>query len=157
VLDLLQRRVEAALDGTPEPWLPTLPPPPARMAGEALVARLAGTTDQRLLNQAGELLARTNPNLLAGGGSMLTGDYIEFLSQTDGPLLVSLAVADPMAGEAVLDQYLKVHSRYSYTTYRRGSLWVLLEAVLRHPNPSWARAMAASIGRTALVGGDVEF
>jgi hypothetical protein len=157
VLTLLQQRVEAALDGTPEPWLPTLPAPPDRLDGEAIVARLAGTTNQRLLGRAAELLAQSNPNLLAGGGSMLTGDYVEFLSQTDGPLLVSLALADPVAGDDVLNQYLKVHSRYSYTTYRRGSLWVLLGAILRHPDANWARSMAAAVGRTALVGGDVEF
>jgi hypothetical protein len=146
--------VDAALDGTAERALPPLPAPPSTGEADLIVPRLAGTTNQELMVHSQHLLEKQRERLQRTG---FLGDDIQYLAEVDAPLLVALTLADPEYGDALLQQYLQVHSRYSYATYRRRSLWTVLGWILRHPNPSWVLGKLASLGRTVLVGGDVEF
>ena len=117
--------VRAGLHGTPHP-VGDLPAPVDPLQAEAMLVRLAGAGDSSLLGAYG-----LGPAELLGAGG--------YLATVDGPPLVALALADPAEGEPRLRRYLDIHIAYGYRQYRNQSLWELLSAVLRHPNPEWTR------------------
>jgi hypothetical protein len=72
-------------------------------------------------------------------------------------LLVAYAAEHPGEGRTYLDDYLAVLAANSYARYRNRFLWPLLDAVLRHPSPAWARDYAARIAEAALSTSKLEF
>lgn len=80
-----------------------------------------------------------------------------YFAAQDAPVLVAFAASHPPDGDRYLRQYLAIHSGYQYVQYRNRSLWIILENVLRHPNPEWVRDMVRELATTALVGSSLEF
>ncbi len=143
-LQLLLARVNAALDGLPLPNV-SLPPPPTLDEAALMVARLgtAGLDTSMLSGELIELLNRQNR-------AEPVGDDGAFLAGENGPALVALAAADPPRGEPLLGRYVALHASYGYPQYRKGSLWALLGAVLRHPGQGWVREWVTVLGEAAL-------
>ena len=120
--------------------------------GLEIVRRLSGQAFNReLLQLGGELLAPL------GQQSELIGQR-RYAAATDGPVLVNMARERGPDGTALLDEYIDAHAGYSYVAYRNRSLWMLLQAVLRHhPDQSWVRDRLKRILVAALSGGVPEF
>jgi hypothetical protein len=142
-LCVLALRVRAALGGT-SASIPALPPAP----GPEIARTLAGMGE--LQDDTTTLLAFGSPEL----GEELPSS---FRADRDGPLLVAYTVAHPSEGTEYLRTYLALHEASPYSVYRRMSLWRLLAAVLRHPDPAWSRAMAAEVTAAALAEPDIDF
>jgi hypothetical protein len=133
-------RVTAALDGaTPAPA--PLPPPATPEDGAIMLARLGGAGELSSLGLAG-----LDPEL---HGGELRGEGV-YLAASDGPQLVALAAAAPTVGDRLLARYLEVHRAYGYPQYRNGSLWELLDAILRHPSQAWVRDWLVRMGSVVL-------
>jgi len=135
----LWQLVEGTLRGQappPEGWLPA---PPLPQEAEAILARVTGSTD------AEELYGAYDTNL----GELFDSGY---LASIDGPRLVAMALHRPgyPGGDAYLDRYIDVHTAYGYRQYRDGSLWELLAAVLRHPDPEWVQDHLVRLGTVVL-------
>ncbi len=147
-LDLLLQRVNVTLDDAPLPPL-ALPPAPAPQEAQAIVLRLSASSVNRSL-MAGpdiELMNRREP--VAGPRG--------YLAERDGPELVAAAVANPAFGEPLLQQYVSLHAAYGYREYRQGSLWTLLDAILRHPSQSWVEAWVTALAGAVLAPNRGEF
>jgi hypothetical protein len=142
-LQMLAARLDAILEHGDPPEF-ELPEPPKPKIAEALVAHTSGVGHQA------ELLAK-------GGGGPVSDRALVFLAETDGPKLVAYAFKNSDHGTRLFQQYLAIHAGYYYAEYRRGALWHLLEAALRHPNPGWVQAMLPPIAAGALAGSPVEF
>jgi hypothetical protein len=136
-LATLLSRVAAALKGVP-PIIADLPPAPTEEQAVGMVARLAGAE--------GSSLGYWDP-ALPGGELVAGGGY---LAAVDGPPLVALAAVQPVIGNEFLRRYVEVHVAYGYRQYRNGSLWALLDAVLRHPEQSWVRDWLQRLGEAVL-------
>ena len=54
-------------------------------------------------------------------------------------------VRSPRSGRLV-----QIHAAYGYRQYRDGSLWALLDAVLRHPRADWVQAWLPELGGAVL-------
>ncbi|MBI3967283.1 MAG: hypothetical protein HY329_16735 [Chloroflexi bacterium] len=141
-LSLLVAHVAAVLHQTAPPLVPLDPPAPPPVA-EAIVARLSGSTyDTSLLGEFGSELLYRRGNA--------QGDDTFYLAHQDGQPLVALAHVDPPHGEPLLRRYVDIHAGYGYRQYRNGSLWALLDAVLRHPQPDWVRTWLPILGEAVL-------
>jgi hypothetical protein len=143
--------VRAAIERTPAPppQMPLDPPLPEHEVA-ARVDWFGGKGGDP------ELLQRIIDNSLrAPGGEM--GAAAGYLAARDAPMLVAFAAAHPIDGDRYLRQYLAVHSSYQYVQYRNRSLWIVLENVLRHPDPHWVRQMVRELATTALAGSSLEF
>jgi hypothetical protein len=90
-----------------------------------------------------------NPNVIEGVTSAGGGGPI-FKAQLDGPLLVAYCKAEPQKGESYWQAYLDLHAANLYLYYRNISLWLLMDSVLRHPDPNWMRRQTAAILNVAL-------
>ena len=129
---------DGTLRGQPPPPAGWLPPAPSPREAEAIIARVTGSTD---------------PEELHGTYDTSLGELFDsgYLASVDGPALVAMAAPGPgWTGDTYLDRYLDVHTAYGYRQYRDGSLWELLEAVLRHPDPDWVRAHVVRLGTVVL-------
>jgi len=103
-----------------------------------------------------EMLQRiVNDSFLARGLEM--GAPAGYLAAHDAPVLVAFASAYPPDGDRYLRQYVAIHSGYQYVQYRNRSLWIVLDNVLRHPDPNWIRDMVRELAGTALAGSSLEF
>jgi hypothetical protein len=141
-LTLLIAHVAAGLDNTAPPPVPLDAPASLPMA-EAIVARMSGSAfDTSLLGGFG-------PELLYQR-VFARSDGVFYLAHQDGQPLVALAFVDPTHGEPLLREYVKIHAAYGYRQYRNGSLWALLDAVLRHPLTSWVRSWVPVLGEAVL-------
>lgn len=129
----------------PEPVRDPLPAPVPEMVARAVVDRMGGTgaiATAELL-AAHQIPEVRNPSLRANEG---------YLSQHDGPHLVSYAQAVGGPGDGLLLEYIEIHTGYQYVEYRNRSLGFLLDAVFRHGDARWIRGMAAQIATSALAG-----
>jgi hypothetical protein len=136
-ISLLAERVDAALGRRPMPPLAPLPPPPPESVVRAAVDRLGGTR--------------------RGLAPRESHGTSQFLAAVDGPLLVSFAAANRAGGDRFLKEYLSIHTGYQYVGYRQPSLWVLLGAVLQHPDQDWVRRILPEVAVSALAGTSSEF
>lgn len=139
--------LDAALEGIPVAGLEPLPPPPPEEVVAAIVARIEGQ------GANAELL--TAQGLTGAGGELLSESG--YFAEVDGPPLVAYVAAHPQEGEAYFKRYLATHTGYNYVQYRNRSLWLLLGAVLRHPEAGWVRESAAALASAALAGSALEF
>jgi hypothetical protein len=148
-LAMLLGRLNNALDpgvALAKEWLPDAPP---ERIMQAMIARTGGTiAESELLAAQRAELVDIQGELLADGG---------FFAQHDGPLLVAFAAAHPQQGDQYLREYLSAHTNYNYVQYRNISLWYLLDAVLRHPDPGWVHAKAPELAAAALAGSTLEY
>jgi hypothetical protein len=148
-LSVLLGRLNMKLDGATPPSIEPLPPAPPLDVARAIVTRLGGLGDDE--------------QLMVGGLWYWLGPDQEMIGETgyfaerDGPLLVACAWEYPEEGTQLFQQYLSVHTSYAYVQYRNRSLWVLLSAVLRHPDQDWVRKSVAEIATAALAGSRLDF
>ncbi len=142
-LPILRDRVGTSLHLCPPPPM-SLGPPQPREAMEEIVARMAGMD--------------ANLGLIDSymGTQEMLGS-VDYLAVSDGPLLVAHAHAKPADGDQLLDEYIGLHSLYSYPLYRNRSLWILMKAVLQHPDPGWARRRVVELASAALAGSRQDF
>src|SRR4029079_8331649 len=77
-------------------------------------------------------------------------DGVFYLAHNDGQPLVAFAAVEPAVGEPLLRRYIQIHAAYGYRQYRDGSLWALLDAVLRHPRADWVQAWLPELGDAVL-------
>jgi hypothetical protein len=145
-LATLIAHLDAVLDGAPRP-APWVGPVPTPREAELILVRLGGSTEFSLLAGSAELMGGRE-NMLGSEG---------YLASQDGPLLVALAVDQPLLGQSYLDRYLAIHAAYAYLEYRRGSLWALLDAVVRHPDPDWVRDMLVALAAASMATSDTSF
>jgi len=140
-LHVLHARIQADLDGAPWAAAP-LPVPPDPWEAQAILERVGG----------GNPITGVEPLSVESG---ISGDEAPaYLAEMDGPPLVAYAVASPAEGNAAFRRYLSIHAANAYAYYRNRSLWALLEPVLRHPDPAWARDMVQEVLVAALSPGD---
>lgn len=149
-LGLFVHRVQLGLQGAAN-GLPPLPAPPPEHVVEQLIKRMAGQrSDSSSISAfAAEFYPQMNEMLQQVLGQ--SGDQAPvFLAQTDGPMLVAYALANPVQGQQYLERYLAIFAANDYLYYRNLSLWILLEAVLRHPDQQWTRTTVAALMLIAL-------
>ncbi len=142
--------VRAVLDATAPP-VPSPPLDPPRQEHE-----IAGIVDW-FGGKGGDpemLQRRVNDSFINMAREM--GAAVGYFAAEDAPALVSFAASRP-DGDRYLHQYIAIHSGYQYVQYRNRSLWIVLEQVLRHPDPRWIRETAREITATALSGSTLEF
>ena len=156
-LPLLLERVNATLEGTPLPALDLPPAPPSEVVGE-IVAQMGGLkVKEGLLLEYG-IDPFLQPTQMIADPLATLGDAAPvYVAERDGPLLVAYAADDPDEGNRYLKQYLALHAANSYVHYRNRSLWVLLHAVLRHPDQNWVQKTLLALAETALTGSRLEF
>lgn len=153
-LPLLLDRLSASLDGVTsfafeEGFAESLD------YGRQIVNRISGLDFDR------ELLSSRSPNISTlttlGHQSELL-DHRGYEAYLDGPVLVTLAHAHGEEGTALLDEYISAHTGYNYLQYRNRSLWIVLQAVLRHhPDQSWVKHRLKQLMIVSLSGGGVDF
>jgi hypothetical protein len=67
----------------------------------------------------------------------LSGAY--YASAVEAPILVGYAWEHKKEGEQYFQSYLRMHAANPYAEYRKIHLWLILEAVLRHPEDEWVK------------------
>src|SRR6266576_495772 len=143
--------VHAAVENTP-------PPPPQFPLDPPLPEGDVATLVDWFGGKGGdpEMLQRiVNDSFLSRGLEM--GAPAGYLAAHDAPVLVAFAAAYPPDGDRYLRQYVAIHSGYQYVQYRNRSLCIVLDNVLRHPDPNWIREMVRELAATALAGSSLEF
>ncbi|RME49694.1 MAG: hypothetical protein D6791_00105 [Chloroflexi bacterium] len=157
-LSLLLDRVDATLNNTPPPLPPPLPDPPPPEVAQSIVARMGGLKAESGLVMEFVSGIRVQPSEMLVEALEILGDAAPaFVAEQDGPLLVAFAVAEPEQGDDYFQQYLNIHAANNYVYYRNLSLWLLLDAVLRHPDQVWTRDTATRLITTALTGAGLAF
>ncbi len=151
-LSLLRERVVAALARQPQfPF--EARPAVASEIGRQLVNRISGQAFDR------ELLQSINASLITPLRSQ--SEMIQaraYASSQDAPLLVNSARENEGEGTSLVDEYVMAHAGYNYVEYRNASLWIVLQAVLRHhPGQAWVRDRLRRVLVAALAGGGVRF
>jgi len=141
----------------PPPSRGPLPAPLPVDVIRAIVERLGGSGAA-----SAELLASYNIPELRDQDKLLSGRTAGranqgYLSETDGPYLVSFAQEAGEPGNEFLRQYVEIHTGYQYVQYRNRSLGFLLDAVCNHQDPRWVRAQAVQIATSALAGSRSDF
>jgi NACHT domain len=151
-LSLLRDRVRGTMYG-PDPALPGLPASPPDELARQIVARIGGQEggEYHVAEHVAALAPAPSEALRAAIGAM-PDELPLFLAEQDGPLLVAYALAHPEAGDVLFDQYVTLHAANAYTHYRNLSLWILLDAVLRHPDDRWACRQCHMLIAAALAG-----
>ena len=122
---LLWKRMDTALNGAPSPQLDPLrklPPEADRIVAEIL-KRIGGADADVELLERHEL--QLQPQRQGHAGAIVFPEP-GYLSQRDGPVLVSYASKHPEQGRKQLVDYIRSHQTYAYAYYRRQSLWHLL-------------------------------
>lgn len=147
LFDLVSASIENSVQAPPQP--PLDPPRPEHEVA-SLVDWFGGKGGdpemlQRLVNDS-FINQRQEMGVAAG-----------YFAVQDAPVLVAFAAAYPPNGDRYLRQYLAIHSGYQYVQYRNRSLWIVLENVLRHPDPDWICATVRELATTALAGSSLEF
>jgi hypothetical protein len=160
-IPLLLARVKVGVKGL-APGLPPLPPPPSKEVVEELIKRLAGQQSNSQVIEG--FLSAFRYETWVPPAPMLTetwgqgsDDAPVFLAHIDGPPLISFAAAHPEEGRKYLDRYLAIFAANDYVYYRNLSLWILLDAVLRHPDPVWTREAVAGLVLVAMQGERLAF
>ncbi|MBK6852852.1 MAG: toll/interleukin-1 receptor domain-containing protein [Burkholderiales bacterium] len=71
-----------------------------------------------------------------------------YLAEFQAPVMVAFARDEPVPGNDKLREYVALNAANAYRVYRNGTLWEILLAVVRHPDPrwvcQWARLLIAS-------------
>lgn len=151
----LADRLRSILENSPV-VLENLPGAPSRDLVDLLLLRLGGQKEGEELigNITSGYDLHPNPQIATVLGELINfspspdGPPLDsipvFLAQQDGPFLVAYAVANPDEGYQIFQQYLDLHGTNPYLYYRNASLWLLIDSILRHPDPDWTiRALKA--------------
>ena len=135
---------------------------PAAFAPLQAQADLHAVT-QILLQAGGTDLEGVNPSMLVeqapppDPGLEADVEGTRYLAELQAPVMVAFAIREPVQGTAKLREYIALNAGNAYRVYRNGSLWQILLAVARHPDPAWVREMARTIVSAALAGRGWEF
>jgi hypothetical protein len=153
-LRLLRDRLGAAIAGAPT-FQVDVGQAHGLELGTAIVRRMSGQWyDEELLS------AVLNPSLVAMSpvaSPELIGDG-SYGAAYDAPILVQNAAHFPVEGTVQLEEYIRAHAGYNYVEYRNRSLWIVLDAVVRHhPDQAWVRQRLSPILVAALTGGGVDY
>lgn len=159
--------VSAALHGTRPPALP-LPPAPDPNTARDMVTRSGGGGIEPLnvTERVSEYVySGFNPYshvIAIAAGERRDSDSI-FIAAQDGPLLVAYAAEQAQGrvprepNDDYIDQYIALQAANNYIRYRNGSLWALLDAVLRYPDPNWVRERVVQLVGGALAGSRIDY
>lgn len=98
------------------------------------------------LTHEAESWANANEQLVQGSGSEMP----IYTAARDGSPLVAFAAQYPQPGNRYFEQYRELHAANQYRHYRDLALWILLEAVLRHPADKWVREQVVWLAKSAL-------
>jgi hypothetical protein len=148
----LLMRVNHSL-GAPEPPLLSLPEPPDESVVDEILAGILGNKIDMNLVQS----YRLGANLVLDSGLSeelnAQGDQgPSYQALEHAPILVSFAGSNKQRGNEVFQQYLRIQGANLYVYYRNITLWIIIEAVLRHPDDNWARGALRQILELALAG-----
>lgn len=153
-LPVLLERVNAALGHQSRFAFEPQPALSIEVARE-LVKRVSGQTFDR------EFLSSINPSLLSIGQLGPQSEMIDqrgYAAGSDAPIVVNIAREQGTEGTALVDEYIDAHAGYNYVEYRNRSLWIVLQAVLRHhPDQNWVKERLRRVLVAALTGGGVDF
>lgn len=151
----LMERLDSDLNDSSLPPLdPPLPPAPDVHMIQSTVAHMGG------------LKGKLKPEFVSGiqfneaimqSKNPSDNEELFFVAAHDGPLLVAYAVAAPDEGNEYFEQYVNIHAANNYIHYRNLSLWILLDAVLRHPDQIWTRSMVEKLIVSALTVDTIAF
>ena len=139
-----------------QPYYPSESQPAESLeVARELVKRVSGQDFDK------ELLYSINPSLIA---VTQPGPDPEMLAQRgyaaalDVPILVNVAREQGVEGTRLVDEYIDAHVGYTYVEYRNRSLWIVLQAILRHhPDQGWVKDRLRRLLVAALTGGGVDF
>ena len=92
-----------------------------------------------------------------GAGHAGDAEGPRFMAEFQAPVLVAFALREPVLGSAKLREYIALNGANAYRVYRNGSLWQILLAVARHPDPAWVRELARTVLCAAFAGRGREF
>jgi hypothetical protein len=151
-LDILMQKLNVELENQVLPDFPSLANLVTSEVIEAILNRLGGSIANNELLMNSGIQPLVNLSLLAEPDNALPF----YISEQDGPVLVTYAIANPQAGLQYLQQYIDIHSAYNYREYRNNSLMILLTSVLKHPDSEWLRQILPKLV-TAAFGVNHEF
>jgi hypothetical protein len=150
--------------------LAPLPPPPDAQTAHEIVERMGGVgyeainVAERVREYLGSGIVNPQSHVISAAMEGLRDDQSIFIAAEDGPLLVSYAdmlerngISSGPDERSYIDLYIDLQAANSYVRYRNGSLWVLLDAVLRHGNPAWIRQRVVRVLIGALAGSRLDF
>lgn len=153
LLDFLQERVRATLEGR----MPGLPPqlPTGSEEGAKAVLESMGMMKTRSegISEGGavlEFISGIVAEPMVEALHRMGDEAPVYVAQRDGPALVGFATADPQRGKSYLERYIDLHAANNYVPYRNLSLWLLLGSVLQHPLQDWTRDLVVLLVKSAL-------
>jgi hypothetical protein len=133
-LPVLHSRVNHALGGDP-PELVALPPKPTREDVEERIRRLSAYKPRNVIE--GYHGEPGFEGYLAESIDIHIGNIPAYITQNDAPFLVAYTRTDPEGGTEAFRTYVRLHAVNQYREYRSIQFWLLLDAILRHPEPEW--------------------
>ncbi len=154
-LGVLHGRVLDSLDGIGEPQLINLPPATHLDDIEARIRRLSAYSPQGGFE--GYFGEPGYEEHLFEEIDIRIGNIPAYITQNDAPYLVAYATADEKGGTEAFRTYMRLHAVNQYREYRNIQFWLLLEAVLRHPNPDWVLPMLREVAGAYLGGQGTAF
>jgi hypothetical protein len=140
-LPVLRGWIEHALGGE-KPILVSLPPQPSREEVEERIRRLSVYKPQRAIEYYGE---PGYEEYLAESIDIHIGNIPAYTSQNDAPFLVAYSLIDPEGGTEAFRTYVRLHAVNQYREYRNIQFWLLLDAILRHPDPKWVLSQLSEL------------
>jgi hypothetical protein len=140
-LPLLAGRVNAHWTKVEPGWEPLPANSPDQQVVLDILRRLGGgeyDAEQisEYLNSTRGLISERTFSAFEGLSPDAASGYMAYL---DGPTLVTYARFHEAEGKNFFESYVRIHGANQYQHYRDLSLWLLVEPVLRHPKPEWAR------------------
>ena len=148
---VLDERVDAAFEGRTANFSPI-----DEFADESAATQILAQT-------GGTGTEGVNPSMLweqaapPPAGERMDAEGTRYLAEFQAPTLVAFAHHNPERGTQRLRDYIALNAANAYRVYRDGSLWQILCAVGRHPDPDWVRDISITILINALTGGGREF
>ncbi len=153
LLDILEERVRATLEGR-MPNLPPQLPSPSEEGAKAVLESMGMMKTQSEQNPQGapvlEFVSGIVAEPMVEALHRMGGEAPVYVAQRDGPTLVGFATANPERGKVHLEKYIDLHAANNYVQYRNLSLWLLLGSVLQHPQQDWTREMVVLLVKSAL-------
>jgi hypothetical protein len=142
-LQALLQRVRSVIDPNVPPPGSLLPPAPDPFIVSEILKRLGGAS-----------LTPIEP--LMRGLDIPTNAARAYVAEQDGPLLVAFAADGSEENTAAVKQYIAAHASNPYP-YSGHSLWLLIPAVVQHPDPEWTRDILKELIAGALSGAKIDF
>jgi hypothetical protein len=88
---------------------------------------------------------------LPGRGLATDDESVRYLAMFHAPVLVAYAQDDRTDGTAKVNDYIRLNAANAYRVYRNGSLWEILQSVVRHRDLEWVKEVLPPVIASALV------